>query len=53
VLYRGRMSDLHFDPDALDAKLGKRHFVDVGHAKVCYRKAGEGPALVLLVLVAS
>ena len=25
-----------------------RHFVDVGHARVCYRKAGDGPALVLL-----
>jgi haloalkane dehalogenase len=25
-----------------------RHFVDVGHARVCYSKAGQGPALVLL-----
>lgn len=25
-----------------------KHFVDVGHARVCCRKAGEGPALVLL-----
>lgn len=25
-----------------------RHFVDVGQARVCYRKAGNGPALVLL-----
>ena len=25
-----------------------RRFADVGHARVCYRKAGEGPALVLL-----
>jgi pimeloyl-ACP methyl ester carboxylesterase len=24
------------------------HFVDVGDARICYRKAGEGPALVLL-----
>jgi len=24
------------------------HFVDIGHARVCYRKAGAGPALVLL-----
>ncbi len=24
------------------------HFVDVGRARVCYRKAGQGPALVLL-----
>lgn len=24
-----------------------KHFVEVGDAKVCYRKAGEGPALVL------
>ncbi len=25
-----------------------KHFVDVGRARVCYRKAGDGPALVLL-----
>ncbi|HUI26551.1 MAG TPA: alpha/beta hydrolase [Candidatus Kryptonia bacterium] len=25
-----------------------KHFVDVGHARVCYRKAGDGPALVFL-----
>lgn len=25
-----------------------KHFVDVGAARVCYRKAGEGPALVLV-----
>jgi pimeloyl-ACP methyl ester carboxylesterase len=25
-----------------------RHFVDVGKARLCYRRAGEGPALVLL-----
>ena len=30
------------------SEFGKRHFVDVGPARVCYRKAGEGPALVLL-----
>ena len=29
-------------------EFGNRHFVDVGHARVCYRNAGEGPALVLL-----
>jgi haloalkane dehalogenase len=29
-------------------ELGNRHLVDVGNARVCYRKAGEGPALVLL-----
>ena len=29
-------------------EFGNRHFVDVGNARVCYRKAGEGPALVLL-----
>jgi len=29
-------------------EFGNRHFVDVGQARVCYRKAGEGPALVLL-----
>jgi pimeloyl-ACP methyl ester carboxylesterase len=27
---------------------GGRHFVDVGQARICYRKAGAGPALVLL-----
>lgn len=25
-----------------------RHFVEAGHARVCYGKAGEGPALILL-----
>jgi haloalkane dehalogenase len=25
-----------------------KHFVDVGRARVCYRRAGQGPALVLL-----
>jgi len=29
-------------------EFGTRHFVDVGNARVCYRKAGEGPALVLM-----
>jgi len=29
-------------------EFGQRHFVQVGAARVCYRKAGEGPALVLL-----
>lgn len=29
-------------------EFGNVHFVDSGTARVCYRKAGEGPALVLL-----
>lgn len=29
-------------------EFGNRHFVDVGRARVCYRKSGVGPALVLL-----
>lgn len=29
-------------------EFGNRHFVDVGNARVCYSKAGDGPALVLL-----
>jgi haloalkane dehalogenase len=29
-------------------EFANRHFVDVGSARVCYRKAGVGPALVLL-----
>jgi haloalkane dehalogenase len=29
-------------------EFGNRHFVDVGNARVCYRQAGQGPALVLL-----
>jgi haloalkane dehalogenase len=29
-------------------EFGSRHFVDAGHARVCYSKAGNGPALVLL-----
>jgi len=29
-------------------EFGNRHFVDLGNARVCYRRAGEGPALVLL-----
>lgn len=29
-------------------EFGNGHFIDVGHARLCYRKAGEGPALVLL-----
>lgn len=32
----------------LTDEFSKQHFVDVGNARVCYRKAGEGPALVLL-----
>jgi len=35
-------------PSQVAEEFGNRHFVDVGHARVCYRKAGEGPALVLL-----
>ena len=30
------------------AEFATKHFVDAGQARVCYRKAGEGPALVLL-----
>lgn len=33
---------------AIAAQFAEKHFVDVGRARVCYRKAGEGPALVLL-----
>ncbi len=29
-------------------EFGNRHFVDVGQARLCYSKAGQGPALVLL-----
>ena len=29
-------------------EFGNRQFVDVGNARVCYSKAGQGPALVLL-----
>jgi len=29
-------------------EFGTAHFVDAGRARVCYRKAGQGPALVLL-----
>lgn len=29
-------------------EFGNRYFLDVGRATVCYRKAGKGPALVLL-----
>jgi pimeloyl-ACP methyl ester carboxylesterase len=29
-------------------EFGKRHVVDVGNARVCYSRAGQGPALVLL-----
>src|SRR3990172_6913108 len=29
-------------------EFGTQQFVDVGRARVCYRKAGAGPALVLL-----
>lgn len=30
------------------AEFSSRHFVDAGAARVCYRKAGNGPALVLM-----
>ncbi len=30
------------------AEFATTHFIDVGQARVCYRKAGKGPALVLL-----
>lgn len=29
-------------------EFAKRHFVDVGEARLCFRKTGDGPALVLL-----
>jgi len=35
-------------PSQVAEEFENRHFVDVGHARVCYRKAGDGPALVLL-----
>ena len=35
-------------PSQVVDEFRNEHFVDVGHARVCYRKAGEGPALVLL-----
>ena len=35
-------------PSRAAEEFGNRHFVDVGHARVCYGKAGEGPALVLV-----
>jgi pimeloyl-ACP methyl ester carboxylesterase len=35
-------------PSQVADEFRNKHFVDVGHARVCYRKVGEGPALVLL-----
>lgn len=35
-------------PSPISEEFATRHFVDVGQARVCYRKAGRGPALVLL-----
>jgi pimeloyl-ACP methyl ester carboxylesterase len=34
--------------DGAAAEFATRHFVDVGAARVCYSKVGQGPALVLL-----
>ena len=36
------------EPSAVSDEFASRHFVDVGRARICYRKAGKGPALVLL-----
>ena len=35
-------------PSQVSDEFRSRRFVDAGHARVCYSKAGEGPALVLL-----
>ncbi|MBI1816142.1 MAG: alpha/beta hydrolase [Deltaproteobacteria bacterium] len=35
-------------PSQVADEFRNKHFIDVGHARVCYRKVGDGPVLLLL-----